>query len=1183
MSSRSWLWAVAAWCGFAGGAVAQPPSPLELARGLREAGMPDLALEYLREIEGRPLDPSDRQALVLERARALLETAEDEPDEGTRTSMVAEAKDGLNRFVETAANHPRVAEAALALARLTSVEAKAQLNRARRLDLPDPNEPGYDAARKKQQEMAREAQPLFLRASKLFAEAADKIKQKLAEPGLDAATRQALERDAFDAELLAAVNKYNLADTFIFAGAKETVTRGKYLEEALEAFKKLAQGPPTSRTVYIARAWVAETLADLGRPNDAATEFNDILKSSRPEAEDGKRLARFFQIRRNYLAALTEGPARLKAVENELRAWLARYANPRKPSPEVLSARFYLAMALQQQAFALSPPSKDGKPVPLSPTARAYLQEAERIYRSLTQTDNDYTQRASRNRMLVVRRLLGEADAPVASYLTFEDAQMAALIQMAKMLDAEKLLAQAREGGEDETSPFWVGLVQATTVPRLEQEVRDRKFRIIALLERARELATDKDAPGDVIDNLLRLVYFYNASGQPHQAAVLGEYIARNVRATGGKSAAAGVMALTGYLQAAAAIRFDPADESAAAAAAELRKADRERAVAIARLLDEKFPNDPPTDFARDRLARLLLEDNQPDQAFEAVIKVRPGYTGINNARQLQGFIAQTLITREGVPAERKKVVFRKTVSDLSGLPQPPTDALKDEVKSYLSNRVRLAQLYLLQSRADPEAEAARPGYDEAVKTADRVIDLIPIYSALSDPAKKSNLPDGLTLDGLELKLQALDVRTRALFVRGKALMEAKELEAVVSVIEPVLEEVRRGNVFDDRMKQWSGGQGDPGDEDENLIAQKTRIAGLAANIDRVRREIILLGFRLWCVRGEPDQAKAMLELLKQAGGGVEANQSALELTARELAAQIPELRRQNRTAEAERLGAGLALLLNEFTAVKDLPTTTILFLGQTFYTVGRYDEAIAEFRKIPPPSRPDWATRKLEEFPADIRGQLNKEIREYRFAQLYIAKSLHAAKRLDEAEKFILAAMGTPDKPGWAAGSIDFRKELASLYETRAASLSDIKAANLEWGKAQKEWTILFNIYRNQAAKITPDMPREQVRLTKSNFFDAYFEVQRLLVTANQHLIKDPVKLNARLEQVGQAIANMEKTNQIAELEKKGEGIITPEVALRFWDLLEKNPVVKGAYKAAGGKFFLEKPSTDAAPAVAP
>ena len=115
MSSRQLFWSAAILIASAGPAAAQAPSPLDLVPGIREAGFPDLALEYLKEVEPR-LSAAEKAMLPLERAKCLLESAEDEPDEGTRTSMVGEAKVAFDNFLATSANHPRASEASLALA-----------------------------------------------------------------------------------------------------------------------------------------------------------------------------------------------------------------------------------------------------------------------------------------------------------------------------------------------------------------------------------------------------------------------------------------------------------------------------------------------------------------------------------------------------------------------------------------------------------------------------------------------------------------------------------------------------------------------------------------------------------------------------------------------------------------------------------------------------------------------------------------------------------------------------------------------------------------------------------------------------------------------------------------------------------------------------------------------------------
>jgi TolA-binding protein len=1213
MSSRTWFWLAALVLLTSGPVLAQSapvsaptgvPSPLDLVRGIREHGMPDLALEYLREIENRPMPDDDRKAMLLERARCLLDAADDEPDEGTRTSMIGEAKEAFNEFLTKNPSHPRASEAALAVARLTSIEAKAQLNRARRMEVPPPlpadapaperleRERERDVAIAKQRDEAKKAQPLFLLASKRFHDAAEQMRAKLADKTLDPMTRQSLTREAFDAELASGINQYNLAETVLTANTSATLERNKYLEEARGVFAKLAKGSPTSRTAWVARAWMAEVLMDQSKPTEADAEFKAILGSNLSEAEDGKRLVRFFQLRRAYLAAIQErSTGKLGDVARDLQGWLARYGNTRKPTAEVIAARYYRAFALQFQAeLLIGPPPKDGKPQTIGATPRGYLVEAEKTYRALSQTDNDYTIRATRNRMFIVRKLIGEADKPAADYATFESAQMAALIQIAKLQDAER--------ADDVLEPRRDAYVRAgralaaagTELQRLRAaaEIPERKLRVLALLERARELATPQDNPTDVIDNLLRLVYFYQNSEQHYQAAVLGEHIARTVRTTGGKSAVAGLMALNGYITAAARVKVRAADPSQAAAAAEaeeaLRRIDRERAVELARFLDKTYPNDPATDAARHRLAILFVQEKKFDEAFEVVTKIRGGYAQLTNARQLEGYIASVLVTTRDIalPPGGKAGVFRRATADLSRVVKPPPNASEEEVRGYLSVRARLAQLYLAQSRADEEAEKATPGYDRAIAVADELLAAVPTFDSLT----VNPVADKLNLDGLEMRLLGRDVRTRALFLRGRAHVDGgpEKMPAAAAVIQPVIDDVAKtGSLMTPKMVEWLGGQGDAGDP-PFVAAQKAKIAGLTAGVDKTRRDIVMLGFKLCVRQGKPADAAAMLDRLKKAGGSVADNQSTYELMARELAAPIPGLRKEKKDVEAKALGDGVALLLKELSAIPNLTPSSVLFIGQTLHTVGQNDDALKEFAKIPAPAVP-----KVEGVPADAqwwqvdaktiqdgqaRTKFQTEVRDYRFAQLYTAKALHGAKRLDEAEKLLTGVIGTSDKQGWGYASYDFRRELASVYETKGAGTADVKAAGVEWGKANKEWTTLFQFAVARVKNLPENADPAQVRQAKSAFFDAFYEIQRLLVVANTQLLAGNPKLNDRLAEVGKRIADMEITNKIAELEKEGpaKSIITAEVWNRYYELLDKNPTVKNAYKAAGGKLFLER-----------
>jgi hypothetical protein len=98
-------------------------------------------------------------------------------------------------------------------------------------------------------------------------------------------------------------------------------------------------------------------------------------------------------------------------------------------------------------------------------------------------------------------------------------------------------------------------------------------------------------------------------------------------------------------------------------------------------------------------------------------------------------------------------------------------------------------------------------------------------------------------------------------------------------------------------------------------------------------------------------------------------------------------------------------------------------------------------------------------------------------------------------------------------------------------------------------------------------------VRDARSAYFDAFHDIQRVMVAANSQLQKARPDLLAKsLESVGKKIADMETTNRIAEFEKSGQSIITPEVWNHYFELLDAHPAVKEAYRSHGGKLFLTR-----------
>jgi hypothetical protein len=1143
------------------------PSPLELVRGLREQGMSDLALEYLKDLEARAnLPATDRAALPMERAKCQLEAADEEADETVRSGLIAEAKQGFEAFLKGNASHPRAAEASIALARLVSLEAKAQLLRARRAE---------DTETEKAE--AQKARPLLEEAAKRFGDAAAAIAAQISKT-TDPLAKRNLEREQLEAELARGINQFQLAETFVNADAAAKRERDGVLAKAKEIFETLGKGRLNTKAAWIGRAWMAECEMERGRPKDAEDEFDRVLKATTPAAEDGKRMARFFQIRRAFLEALGDKERSLpkfQAAEKSCRDWLRTpgYDSARKPSPEANSIRFYLALNLQTQARASMVPPKNNPSAipPPGAAARKQLEEAERIYRALSQTDNEYTDRAVRRRMQVVRLMIGDIERPPSAYTAFDFCQMAALVQISKLNDLDGMLLKAEAEDAEVLRPPLIaagGLGAAALFDRPGLR-HQQQVKVVALLERARELATDKDSPADVTDVLIRLVYFYQVSGQPYHAAVLGEYIARR---GGAKAALAGSLAVSGYASASREIKTTEEEK-----VSDARRADRERAIRLAKFLDEKHPADAATDRARHRLAGFLYEDGKLVEAYDALTRIRPGYEALTGARLLEGAVAyQLLVTPsnakppEGVkpesvilPDSRRVEVYRRAVGDLEKLSRPIATASVEEVRLYLSARTRVALLYLVQKRVDPEGEKGNPGYLHARKIAEEVLGMIPGFENLQE---KGEGKKGLSLDGLEMRLLAEEVRTRAAFLHSRELFDAGNYDGAIAAAADVLAEMRdRGPYFNDEIKGWQTAETNDAD-----AAHKGRVANLASQVDKYRRDLIVLAMRTRVQQGQAEKAGEALDQLKKFGGSLEATAPVLQQLSAEMAGQISSLRKAGKKAEADTLTTGFTKLVDKIAAEPKLPPGVQLFIGQSLVVVDQPAKAVEVLKKMP---RPDAAL--LAQAADKLQPEQRQAVAIYRVGTLELVRAHRHAKQFNEADALLKEVIGTPEKPGWGYGSLDFRKEVAYLHEAKGADAKDPKAANTEWGLALKQWASLFQIAQNRLVK--PPTVRRQTDEgekevvdegrfleLKNVFFDAYFDHQRCLVRANMQLQKAvPDKLQRTMDQVAK---------NFIDLEKRSGPEINPKVRDRYAELLDEIPQLKKTYQAAGGKLFLHR-----------
>ena len=951
----------------------------DLARGLRDNGMPDLALEYLDELATKKLGPEVEAVLPLERARARLELANDEPEKGKRDAMIARARGEFDLFIRTnlTSRHPRLAEASISLARLLSVQAKSMLSDANKID--------DDKLRKA---AAAKARPVFDDASKRFGQAAAEYAKKVEDGGLTATQKKAVLNDVYQAELDRAINSFQLALTYDPPeGLPEVQARGKAIIDAKKFFNDLSAKDPLNSICWVARAWTGECDRELQAGADSEKTFADVKNTKAPSAAAGVRLVKFFEARVGFLQAVGDkNPAAIAKAQSNLEQWLADpAARTRRPAPEVYSARWYIAQCKLIRAQFLFKEDPKTKITTVPPAAMDLLKQAEKDFKRLIEPENDYSGRAAEKHTVVLRRMIGDGDKDPAKILTFEEAMMAAQVQLYR------------------------------AVKEAKDDAERKKFMVkaSALYERVGQLPVPKDGARDLIDAQTNLAYTYLVSDKPMQAAVLAEGLARSTRQAG-PGARAGLYGVQAYLQASA--KLDPADN-------EGRRADIARATRLAYYLDKQFPTDPSTDSARVTLGRLLVREQKFVDAFEVASRVQSASPKAPDARLVQGVAAFELLRK--VPAEgaadpnapppaKKAEIFSRVIVDLQSLPAPAASA--DGESAHLSAilSIQLVELYLLDKPAGyPKAEVA-------VKAAQAKIEA---FTELT-PEEKA-----------ELKFKLEHARLRAIYAQAVPLFQKGNFPEVNKRIAPPLSDIAK-------------------DGAAAKAGQPEATAAAAKRLDDFRRDsLIVLALQTRIREGAVDKAGELFAMLKSLGGTLDNSVDALGQLIAAARPQIDALKKEGKAEEADKITAGIGLVLDKVAGEKDISPKVLLFLGAGLKDMGNYEKAVEILGKIPVPDE-EQLKKKL----ADLDDKNRLPVKVYRQSRLELARTYRLNKQFTEADATLKDPLGTKEKPGWAATSGDFKREAAYLLEAKGAAAADPKEATKFWAEAKGKWTELAN-----------------------------------------------------------------------------------------------------------------------------
>jgi hypothetical protein len=658
-------------------AVAQPEPPhvaeMHFVNELRKRGDVALALDYLQRLGKNP-SPELAKELPFEIAKTRLAIGTEESESSKRLALYQQARNEFEAFLAKNPDSPRAGEARLEIAQVAVLQGKTQLSKALTQDSV--------AARASEALVARR---LLEDAGKQLTAAAADIEAQLKKvPDTDKARRRKLETDLLRANLSRALNRFDQAQTFIDTGNNAVLReRGDKVDEAAAALEKIANSDNGS-IGWQATAWLGRCQQLLGRPNDARKSLTKLLTlSPTPANADARRLAQYF------LMLLTkESP---DASERDpvganiaaARKWLKDYPRQHN-SPEGYGVRFLLAenlVALTERATKTTPEN----------VKAAALHEARDLLKDIEHSENDFTDRARRMKIVLIDKQ-GGFRVPVEQLKTFDDCYIRSQYEMF-------MIAEDIKDAKDEK----------------EREAKIAKRRDTA--RKALELGLSKpdakaNAQGkysyEVNNARMILAYNYLQSKLLKEAIQTAETLARNdIRASQAQLAAAYAMqAYAEYL----------AEREQKVASKEDLKPERDKMLAFAKFAEEAWPDELPANLARHQVGLMLLRDKQLGEAIKKLNTVTPTYPNYANVKYLIAEVCQAAEKEKREPLKEPglgsyadiamKALLSIPDSSL-GSPDPTVNHV------YFLSRISLAQQYFKEKKYVEMEKLAAPLIDK--------------------------------------------------------------------------------------------------------------------------------------------------------------------------------------------------------------------------------------------------------------------------------------------------------------------------------------------------------------------------------------------------------------------------------------------------------------------------------------
>ena len=499
--------------------VAKEPA-LEFLNGLRSRGYHDTALDYLKSLETSALLPADmRDLLGYETALTLVIASRSSGELEERYKMLGEAQTLLREFIVDNSQHPKLYAARSQLGNLIVERARIKVGESRSGNA---------------QELKAEARELYDQAFKECGvlEAAVSKELDLIPKVLDmrdreeaklAARRKQLRADNLQTELLAAAIREEAADT-VPAGSEAWTT---YLVEAAGLYDAIYKKYRSRLAGLYARMYQGRCNYRLGRTKDALGHYGELLdQPSSPEA--------FWNLKTKTLRLAMDSwldPQERKYVEaiKQASGWVEAAPRSAQRSSDMLAIRLSLAFALQMQAK-----DYEKRNSPDVATIRNSYEDALKNARFVAAEEGNLQEEAAELVVSLGGRTLRDPDALPETFAEAQKEGKKFLDEIApaaqEVANLEALSVRSNSAASDDVRQQ-VEIAKANLA--FVQKSALNAYRLAMRL-------ADVDTPPSEL-NLVRyfICYLYFTRGQYHDAAVMGDFVARRFpQSAGGKQCA---------------------------------------------------------------------------------------------------------------------------------------------------------------------------------------------------------------------------------------------------------------------------------------------------------------------------------------------------------------------------------------------------------------------------------------------------------------------------------------------------------------------------------------------------------------------------------------------------------------------------------------------------------------------